>query len=405
MDAQSSSAAGSKPRTASGPVSAAKSTTSEVAPQAVRPSVSSVLSPLALTRALPFLPLSRGDIDYHSDWRADPGLIGKLLGRSDTTVMLVHDGLVAVPHGQGAKADYEAGAMRLATLPGAYLAAVVGSLPSGVIPVFLGAYGCAASPDDEDVRAVVSIDLTALAAASQGAADTAAVADSARPSHSSSSAASLLYATLHRFDWAPLRGFSVHATSREVGQAASAVSLGVWHASQRHCPQCGKPVEVVESGWAHRCTSPTCPRHDSLLFPRIEPAVITSIVDAQDRLLIQHNKAWKSPTMYSLCAGFVEAGESLEHACRREAYEETGLRLGEVRYLGSQPWPFPSSLMVAFKAQTLGGKPHVDGVETEDARFVTRDEFTALLASGKVEPVHKSTIARVMIEEWYGRPL
>ena len=88
-----------------------------------------------------------------------------------------------------------------------------------------------------------------------------------------------------------------------------------------------------------------------LLFPRIEPAVITAIVDSQDRLLLQHNSAWRNPLLYSVSAGFVEAGENLEHAARREAKEETGIDLGEVRYLGSQPWPFPASLMMAFKAQ------------------------------------------------------
>ena len=156
-------------------------------------------------------------------------------------------------------------------------------------------------------------------------------------------------------------------------------------------------------GWSQRCTN--AGDGNRLLFPRIEPAVITAIVDSQDRLLLQHNSAWRNPLLYSVSAGFVEAGENLEHAARREAKEETGIDLGEVRYLGSQPWPFPASLMRAFKAQALNTDILVDGEETETARWVTRDEYTIELSEGRMEAPGKSTIARYMIEEWYGREL
>ena len=139
--------------------------------------------------------------------------------------------------------------------------------------------------------------------------------------------------------------------------------------------------------------------------PEDVAAVITAIVDGHDRLLLQHNAAWKDSRLYSVSAGFVEAGENLEHACRREAMEETGIKLGEVRYLGSQPWPFPASLMMAFKAHAITTDVHVDGEETMTARWVTRDEYTAELIAGRMAAPGRATIARYMIEEWLGREL
>lgn len=136
------------------------------------------------------------------------------------------------------------------------------------------------------------------------------------------------------------------------------------------------------AGWAQRCTNEA--DGNRVLFPRVEPAVITAIVDGHDRLLLQHNAAWKDSRLYSVSAGFVEAGENLEHACRREAMEETGIKLGEVRYLGSQPWPFPASLMMAFKAHAITTDVRVDGEETMTARWVTRDEYTAELIAGRM---------------------
>lgn len=96
----------------------------------------------------------------------------------------------------------------------------------------------------------------------------------------------------------------------------------------------------------------------------MEPAVITAIVDHEDRLLLQHNSAWRNTGLYSVSAGFVEAGENLEHACRREAKEEVGIDIGELKYLGSQPWPFPASLMMAFKGVANTTDVRVDGDET-----------------------------------------
>ncbi|MDF7640346.1 NAD(+) diphosphatase [Bifidobacterium sp. ESL0784] len=349
-------------------------------------------SSLALTQMLPFLPLAQGDIDYQTQRRSDPNLFADVLAQPGTTVVLVRDGLVAVPDGQAARVDYETAKIRLAGVPGQYVLREFGDKlgdceETGIIPIFLGSYGVGS----EHPQAVVALDISGFAlkdGIGGGAAQT-----------------QVLGRALQRFDWVSLMGFAPHASAREAGQATTAVALSRWHDNQRYCPRCGCPVRPAMAGWAQQCGNADCKAHESLLFPRIEPAVITSIVDGQDRLLLQHNRTWKNPLHYSVCAGFVEAGENLEHAVRREAIEETGLMLGEVKYLGSQPWPFPASLMVAFKARALGTDVKVDGRETLDARFFTRDEFAEALTRGKVVQPGKATIARYMIEEWYGQKL
>lgn len=362
-------------------------------------------APLALTQVLPFLPLAQGDIDYQSERRGDPDLIDTLLANPSTTVILVRQGRLAVPHGQGALSGHDTASMRLATLPGAYVAKELRTHPEAVA-MFLGGYGGA---QDEHV---IAVDISRIRVPGSGNWVPDAVfngADSAFDEADAGSAGqtahqpSMFEQALNRFDWVDLRGFAPHASAREAGQATTAASLGLWHVTQRHCPTCGAPVNVAMAGWAQQCTNPDDGQR--MLFPRVEPAVITAIVDADDRLLLQHNNAWNDPRLYSVSAGFVEAGENLEHACRREAKEEVGVTLGEVRYLGSQPWPFPASLMVAFKAYALDTDIHVDGNETMTAQWVTRDEYTRALATGRIVAPGRAAIARYMIEEWYGQRL
>ena len=363
----------------------------------------SVFSPLALTQTLPFLPLAQGDIDYEVARRGEPDLFAKVLAEPATKVILVKDGKVAVPHGQGAIADYANVKMRLAQLPGAYVAAELESHPSA-LAIFLGSYGGRLGEHvvAVDVTHVQPNDTTIMAATARSGGADDAFAEV--PAHESQeNAKSLLESAATRFDWVDLRGFAPHANAREAGQATSAITLSIWHSRQRFCPTCGAAVRPALAGWAQRCTNEA--DGNRVLFPRVEPAVITAIVDGHDRLLLQHNAAWKDSRLYSVSAGFVEAGENLEHACRREAMEETGIKLGEVRYLGSQPWPFPASLMMAFKAHAITTDVHVDGEETMTARWVTRDEYTAELIAGRMAAPGRATIARYMIEEWLGREL
>ena len=142
-----------------------------------------------------------------------------------------------------------------------------------------------------------------------------------------------------------------------------------------------------------------CERCDRDRFPRTDPAVITAILDADDRLLLAHNATWDAARM-SLVAGFVDAGESLEACVRREVFEEVGVRLAEVRYVASQPWPFPRSLMLGFVAEALTDDVHVDGDEIEWANFYTVDEVAEQVADGRLVLPLKLSIASRLIGAW-----
>ncbi len=127
-----------------------------------------------------------------------------------------------------------------------------------------------------------------------------------------------------------------------------------------------------------------------------------SVTDAEDRILLGRQAAW-DPHRYSVLAGFVEPGESLEAAVAREVHEEAGLTVTEVEYLGSQPWPFPCSLMLGFRATVADpDRLRVDGVEINAARWFTRAELAAAIESGDVVPSGRVSIARALIEDWFG---
>ncbi len=130
--------------------------------------------------------------------------------------------------------------------------------------------------------------------------------------------------------------------ARDAGLGVTAVALAAWHRSHRCCPRCGTPTVVGHAGWVRHC--PTDGRDQ---YPRTDPAVIMAVVDDDDRLLLGHAATWPE-RRFSTLAGYVEPGEGLEQAVRREVDEEVGVRIGEVTYRGSQPWPFPASIMLAF---------------------------------------------------------
>jgi len=151
-----------------------------------------------------------------------------------------------------------------------------------------------------------------------------------------------------------------------------------------------------------------CSVDDSSHFPRTDPAVIVLVRDDDDRALLGRQVRWE-PTWFSTLAGFVEAGESAEAAVRREVEEESGVRIGtrpeDLQYLGSQPWPFPASLMLGYHAFAADPSIHVDGEEIAEARWLSRAELAQACATGEVSLPPAVSIARKLIERWYGESL
>ncbi|WP_062518638.1 NAD(+) diphosphatase [Demequina silvatica] len=187
---------------------------------------------------------------------------------------------------------------------------------------------------------------------------------------------------------------------REHELATTAVAIATWHANHPRCALCGEATVPTEGGWVRRCE-----RDERDHYPRTDPAMIVAITDPEDRLLLAHATPW-SPRRFSHLAGYVEPGETLEQAVHREVAEEAGLTLSGLEYLGSQPWPFPASVMVAFRARTE--RPDalaLDMDEISEARFVAREDLAELIASGEVILAPKGSVARRMLEDWYGGPL
>jgi NAD+ diphosphatase len=181
--------------------------------------------------------------------------------------------------------------------------------------------------------------------------------------------------------------------------AVHAVALAHWHDQHPRCARCGSATVVADAGAFRRC--PSC---QSTHFPRTDPAAIMLVTDAADRCLLGHNRA-RPPGWFSTLAGFVEPGESPEQAVVREVLEEVGVEVGAVDYAGSQPWPFPSSLMLGFFAAALTTDVTVDGDEIDDARWFTRPELTAAVTAGQVGLPTRVSIAGALLTSWYGRHL
>jgi NAD+ diphosphatase len=153
---------------------------------------------------------------------------------------------------------------------------------------------------------------------------------------------------------------------------AEAKAVLHWHTRHRFCPNCGAATEVVEGGWKR-----ACPKCKAEHFPRTDPVVIMLAIDGDNCLLGRSPRF--VPTMWSCLAGFVEPGESIEDAVHRETREEAGISCGRVRYFRSQPWPFPTSLMIGCHAEALSRTIVVDRAELEDARWFNKDEVVAML--------------------------
>jgi NAD+ diphosphatase len=195
--------------------------------------------------------------------------------------------------------------------------------------------------------------------------------------------------------FADLRASMAALSAPEAGIAAAAKGIRGWHASHRFCATCGAASEVADAGWRRSC--PACGTQH---FPRTDPVVIMLILEG-NAVLLGRSPAWPEG-MYSLLAGFMEPGESIEGAVRREVREETGVPVGQVDYLSSQPWPFPSSLMIGCRGMALGRDITLDPAELQDALWVSREDVLAALDGQNpgLRPARKGSIARFLIERW-----
>jgi NAD+ diphosphatase len=197
-----------------------------------------------------------------------------------------------------------------------------------------------------------------------------------------------------------LREFGAVLTARDAGLLVHAVALANWHATHRYCPRCGAPTEPAAAGAERRC-----PVDGSAHFPRTDPAVIVLVVDPDDRALLGRQARWQ-PGRFSTLAGFVEPGEDAERALAREVAEETGVVVATSEYLGSQPWPFPASLMLGYQAWAVDARdPVADGLELAEARWFTRQALRSEVESGSLVLPPPVSIARRLVEHWFGEPL
>jgi NAD+ diphosphatase len=179
---------------------------------------------------------------------------------------------------------------------------------------------------------------------------------------------------------------------------AAAMSLARWHSSHCFCANCGHPSEIVRGGWSRRC--PSCGAEH---FPRVDPVVIM-LVEHDGKVLLGRQPHWPE-RRYSALAGFVEVGETIEDAVAREVKEEAGLEVHHVRYVASQPWPFPSSLMIACHARALAAALTIDRTELEDARWFTREQVLESVSGNEAalfQAPPRTAIARTLIEHWLG---
>jgi NAD+ diphosphatase len=177
----------------------------------------------------------------------------------------------------------------------------------------------------------------------------------------------------------------------EANLVAHARALVLWHRSQRYCGRCGSPSKAESGGNTRLCVSTDC---GIRIFPRVDPAIIVLVSD-RDRCLLGRQPGWPEGR-YSTIAGFVEPGESLEDAVQREVLEETNVAVHEIRYHSSQPWPFPSSLMLGFMADAISEEILLNDGELEDARWFTRKE----LESGFPKLPYRLSIARRLVDDW-----
>ncbi|NNF17760.1 MAG: NAD(+) diphosphatase [Gammaproteobacteria bacterium] len=198
------------------------------------------------------------------------------------------------------------------------------------------------------------------------------------------------------WDFQGLRSIGTHLCASEAALAAFALAMVLWIRRHRFCGLCGTATTTAAAGHVLHCSNPECGERS---FPRSDPAIIVLATD-NERVLLGRQASWPEGR-YSTIAGFVEPGESLEAAVRREVAEETGHLVSAVEYVSSQPWPFPSSLMLGFTAQVSGTAQHPTDEELEDVRWFTLDQIVTRTLNGPALLPPPMSIAYRLIERWF----
>lgn len=206
---------------------------------------------------------------------------------------------------------------------------------------------------------------------------------------------------LNEASWVSLREVGSQLNSLDVGLATTANALAAWHANNLYCAKCSAPTVVTAAGWSR-----TCSVENTEHYPRTEPAMIVAVEDESGRILLGRRKQWR-PSWFSTLAGFVEAGESVEACVVREVFEESGvsLDLQSLQYLGSQPWPFPASLMLGYRAKALTTAIQHDDDEMAEVKWFSRDEFIQACETKTLQLPNPTTIAWHLIQDWFGAPM
>ena len=244
-------------------------------------------------------------------------------------------------------------------------------------PIFLG---------QDDSGAIFAQDLSAWVPEVDAAGSAAGFFDATRQGHP---------AVAGSWTFQELRSLMARLSVQDAEIAATAKALMEWHRSHGFCAACGARSDVSHAGWQRSCAA--C---NAQHFPRTDPVVIM-LIENGNSLLLGRNAAWPEG-MYSLLAGFVEPGETIEAAVRREVVEETGVKVGRVRYLASQPWPFPNSLMFGCWGEALSDTITLDPRELQDALWVSREEMVTVVAGvhPRIKPSRKGAIAHFLIANW-----
>lgn len=316
-------------------------------------------------------PFAGGGVDRATHLRADPGWLSDR--RSDPSSRVVpvwRSRSLVVQSAQEPGAEADGMAYEPVFLPPAVAAAVSGSPEEWI---FLGLEGGADGGRSDRGRALFAADVSGAGA--EGKPPSGAALDGAG-------------------EFLDLRGVGAMLGQREGSLLAYARAVVTWSRGHRFCGTCGSPTRPGQGGHVRSCASEACGTEN---FPRTDPAIIVLVTDG-DRCLLGRKDIWPEG-VYSTLAGFVEPGESLSEAVVREVREESGIEVGSIRYRSSQPWPFPASLMLGFRAERVGGELSVARQELVDARWFERADFARRREIGLRLPGRVS-ISRRLIEDW-----